>query len=176
MATNKKVKKYKHEKDIVYKGFEWVIDKLDFSAILWIMGLLAMSFFLFGNFWLGCDLNEAGNPICVNSINWSFWAAYVVCFLLVTELIFIWLCKNKKDLNEEDTISIKVFSLIFGDLIINLVIPGSYYIIKYTFMYFATILLYGLITAGIVLLLRLFYIINSSILLHIKDSRVKNKK
>lgn len=156
--------KRKFEQDRVYRWFE---EKLfnnsgEFLTLLSLFGTLP-----FVIFWLGCKTSNS----CTNTGNIPMMVGYFLSFFIILELIYIWICKNEKYLEEEDTVPLKVMSFILTSIIMNIIVPSLYGIYILLKDYMRGVLTY---LAGFILIaigLYLFYLINLEVLIYIKDSR-----
>ena len=162
MKTKHKSKQPKFKQDAAYEWFESVMDNGGaFFIVLALFGAIP-----FGIFWLGCQVDS-----CANTNNTPMLVGYFLSFFIILELLYIWLCKNEKYLDEDYVIPFKLMALVMTCIIMNIIVPslyGIYYLLK-DYLIDVLSIIGGLILT--VLGLYIFFKLNELILLYIKDSR-----
>lgn len=163
MKTKQKTKQPKFKQDRLY---EWVESAIDGQGGAFFILLPVFSALSFGIFWLGCVTDS-----CTNTNNIPMMVGYFLSFFIILELIYIWICKNEKDLDEYCTVPFKLMSFILTCIIMNIIVPSLYgiYILLKDYLINLLLGLGGVIL--IVVALISFYYLNKAILIYIKESR-----
>ena len=152
----------KFKQDVIYEWFASVMDNGGaFFTVLALFGALP-----FGIFWLGCQTDS-----CTNTNNIPMMVGYCLSFFVILELIYIWICKNEKDLDEDYTVPFKMMSFIITGVIMNIIVPGLYGIYTLIKDHLIDLLLYLGGCIAIIFGLWVFYKLNRQILIYIKESR-----
>jgi hypothetical protein len=160
--TKKEPKKKLFKQDPIYKWLENKIDDIGWMLVCIVFGI---SLLIFALFWLQCK-NETCIIHGIDSI-----LAYAIPFIFIWELIYIWICKNEKHLEDDDVIPLKALAFVETSIILNIIIPFIYLIyfaLRYFFISISIVLFWFIIGGGI---LYGFYQINKWILKSIRESR-----
>jgi len=117
------IKKLKVEQDWLFKKIASLFDSGG-SMFQEKMFIIAIAFIasvaLFWLYWLKCDGTSCANIFTTEKIRSVI---YVVSYLIITELSFIWICKNQKVLKEKDTFLYKFRAFMCAWVIMNFIIP-----------------------------------------------------
>lgn len=130
--------------------------------------LFMVSMVVFILFWAQCS---SSGDTCTRLTNINFLMLYIIPFIIVLELIYVWICKNQKVLKDDDVIVYKIVAFCITSVVINIFIPllyGVYYLIAECLID-VLIAICGI--AIIAAVLYGFYMANKYILVAIRESR-----